>query len=60
MKLRFTVLGFEIAAWELQDLHSKADAAEAVVHEVEKHGMKLTGRVVDRFSTAWMKAWVAK
>ncbi len=60
MKLKFTLLGYEIAAWELEDLQQKADVVEAAVNVTEKIGTKLAGKVVDGFSKQWMKAWVGK
>lgn len=60
MKLRFNVAGFEI--WcldlDLQELHRQADTVETVVQAAEKRGAKIAGKVVDRFSNVWMRAWV--
>ena len=60
MKLSFNLFG-AVEVWSLDlDLNHKADVTEVVVREVEKRGLKLAGKVVDRFSTGWMKLWVSK
>lgn len=58
MKLRFNILGVEIASWSLdwEQLHRQAD----VVTEIEGKATKLAGKVVDKFSNRWMKLWVNK